>query len=369
MINQIFTAQQPAVQGKHIKSDAPAAKKTDAVASNGQKSNDPFAAVLAKQLADKKSAAGDKPAPQATEITVDTKVASGKTTTATVESDSISATPDQPVSSLTAMLFGNPVSPAVPAITTAPTIPDGNAADILSASGLNPDSLKKSIYPNSTPPNETAIQTAVTTTPTSMASAVQPTVVPEFKAELLKASESAIAQPVETPGAQALTQTAGAMIASTRAPAPLPATTQTTIAAPVGSKDWPDEFSQKVTWVCNQQNQVAELHLNPPDLGPMSVVLTVADNQASAVFTSAHSAVREAIENAMPKLRESLAENGIMLGNATVNDQAPRDNGSNNLTQQRSQAANGKSEASNNAPAISAPVITRRHNGLVDTFA
>jgi flagellar hook-length control protein FliK len=159
------------------------------------------------------------------------------------------------------------------------------------------------------------------------------------------------------------------MIASAQQPDTRPAETQTTIAAPLGSNAWPDEFSQKVTWVSNQQNQVAELHLNPPDLGPMSVVLTVADNQASAVFSSPHSSVREAIENAMPKLRESLAENGIMLGNATVSDQAPRDNGSNNFTQHRSQTVNRKSEVSINAPAISAPVILRRHNGIVDTFA
>jgi len=365
MINQIFTAQQPTNQGKNIKCDAPAAKKTEAGAFNGQKSNDPFGAVLAKQMADKKTAAGDKVAVQTKGDATETKKVPAKTTTS--DSDIIAATPDQPQSTLNALLFGNQSSPAVPAMTATSAAPESNATNILTASGLNPAGSKKTTHQAGTPVNEKALQT--TSTQTADTSGIQPPATPEFKAELIKVSESAIALHTDAPTAQALTQTAGAMIAATQSADARPAETQTTIAAPVGSTAWPDEFSQKVTWVCNQQIQVAELHLNPPDLGPMSVVLTVADNQASAVFTSAHSAVREAIENAMPKLRESLAENGIMLGNATVNDQAPRDNSSNNYTQQRSLTMNGKPEASMNAPAITAPVITRHHNGIVDTFA
>ena len=153
--------------------------------------------------------------------------------------------------------------------------------------------------------------------------------------------------------------------ASAPPPEAPPATTQTTITAPMGSRAWPEEFTQKINWVSTQQNQVAELHLNPPELGPMTVVLTMADNQASAVFSSAHSAVREAIENAIPKLRESLAENGIMLSNAMVNDQAPRDNGAQQFMQQRANIRTRRQDTVQNT--TTAPVVT--HHGIVDTFA
>ena len=145
-----------------------------------------------------------------------------------------------------------------------------------------------------------------------------------------------------------------------------------TITAPLTSNAWPAEFAQKITWVSTQQNQVAELHLNPPDLGPMSVVLSISDNQATAVFSSPHSAVREAIENAMPKLRDSMAENGIMLGNATVNDQAPRDNGAYNDMNQRSApriSPQSDASATVTAPTSLPPRPASRHNGMVDTFA
>lgn len=148
-----------------------------------------------------------------------------------------------------------------------------------------------------------------------------------------------------------------------------------TISTPLGSSGWADDFSQKISWMSTQQNQVAELHLNPPDLGPLDVVLKVSDNQATALFTSPHGAVREAVENALPKLREMLADNGIMLGNATVSDQAPRDRdaqgfmgqGSGTSAQHGDSGNAVRSEGASTGAAQAATV--RRHNGMVDTFA
>lgn len=188
-------------------------------------------------------------------------------------------------------------------------------------------------------------------------------------AETFKVAELAASLPA--PSAQVLAQSVGALVASNQQPNTA-SNTNTTIAAPLGSSAWPDEFSQKISWVSTQQNQVAELHLNPPDLGPMSVVLTVSDNQATALFTSPHLAVREAIENALPKLRESLAENGIMLGNATVSDQTPRDSGGDNFMNQRPNTRTdaGTTDSTPSTTSVVLPAMTtRRHNGMVDTFA
>ncbi len=148
-----------------------------------------------------------------------------------------------------------------------------------------------------------------------------------------------------------------------------------TINSPLGTDQWSNEFSQKIVWMCTQQNQVAELHLNPADLGPLNVTLNISNDQLTAQFTSPHIAVREAIENAMPKLREILADNGIMLNNASVNDQSPRDRGAEGYTNQDSRAmkqpeipgntGNAKSFTNTQTPLLP----TRRHNGILDTFA
>jgi flagellar hook-length control protein FliK len=156
--------------------------------------------------------------------------------------------------------------------------------------------------------------------------------------------------------------------------APAPAIVMPAVVAintPVTHEKWGDEFNQKITWLANTKEQSAELHLNPPQLGPMDVVLKVSGDQATAMFSSPHAAVREAIEQALPKLREMMAESGIMLGNASVNDQAPR-NRQNDADSRSSGSRSGINAISDAAAPSSlgmrvSPIS--RHNGIVDTFA
>lgn len=151
---------------------------------------------------------------------------------------------------------------------------------------------------------------------------------------------------------------------------------QQSIYSPLGNSGWANEFSQKISWMSTAQQQTAELHLNPPDLGPLNVVLKISDNQATVAFTSPHSAVREAVENAMPKLREILADNGITLGNTTVSDQPQQQNGntaafSGQQSQHRSGpwADQGPAQTDISARPVSQNKPVKRHNGMVDTFA
>jgi len=146
--------------------------------------------------------------------------------------------------------------------------------------------------------------------------------------------------------------------------------TQLAIDTPVTQKQWGNEFSQKITWMATQQDQHAELHLNPAQLGPVDVVIKVSGDQATAQFTSAHAAVREVIEQSIPKLREMLADNGIMLGNTTVSDQAPREQRG-EFGNQRQTAPSGRVLESVPSNMSDTRVVTpsSRHNGMVDTFA
>jgi flagellar hook-length control protein FliK len=147
------------------------------------------------------------------------------------------------------------------------------------------------------------------------------------------------------------------------------------VATPMVNREWPAEFSQKIVWMGDNKHQVAELHLNPPDLGPLDVVLKVSGNHATAQFTSAHSAVRDAVENAIPRLREILAENGVTLGNTSVSDQTPQfrnaDGSANqNFSGNTRQDGSLLSAATSDSKTSTAPAQTiRQHNGLVDTFA
>lgn len=139
---------------------------------------------------------------------------------------------------------------------------------------------------------------------------------------------------------------------------------------PVGQPKWGGEFAQKIVWLSSQQNQVAEIRLNPAHLGPVEVMLSITQDQATAQFSSPHLAVREAIEQALPRLREMMAENGITLGNVMVgSDSFQQDN-------RQQQAYHSAKDTSNMAGArpetvaqIETTVVPSRHLGMVNTYA
>ncbi len=125
------------------------------------------------------------------------------------------------------------------------------------------------------------------------------------------------------------------------APPAAPPAAQLQINAALGTAEWGPELGQKVVWMIGTKEHVAELRVNPPDLGPLDIKLTVSDHQTTAVFTSPHGAVRDAVEAAIPRLREVLAESGIMLGNASVTSDTPRDGSAQRRRGFRSGAARG----------------------------
>ncbi|NMM08556.1 flagellar hook-length control protein FliK [Polaromonas sp.] len=90
------------------------------------------------------------------------------------------------------------------------------------------------------------------------------------------------------------------------------------IAPDMGSSEWGKALGQHVVHMGKAGQQVAELQLNPPGLGPLKVTLSMNDQQMQASFVSAHASVRVAIEAALPQLRSTLADSGISLGNTSV---------------------------------------------------
>ena len=63
------------------------------------------------------------------------------------------------------------------------------------------------------------------------------------------------------------------------------------------------------------------MQLNPAELGPLSISLKFGEQGAQAHFLSAHAQVRQVLEQAIPQLREALAEQGISLGETSVGEQ------------------------------------------------
>jgi flagellar hook-length control protein FliK len=100
------------------------------------------------------------------------------------------------------------------------------------------------------------------------------------------------------------------------------ATSTASLAPDVGSNEWGKALGQQVVHMGKAGQQLAELQLNPPGLGPLKVTLSMNDQQIQASFVSAHASVRVAIEAALPQLRSTLADSGISLGNTSVSSES-----------------------------------------------
>gem|GEM_PF-581784 len=147
------------------------------------------------------------------------------------------------------------------------------------------------------------------------------------------------------------------------------------VSTPLGHPKWGNDFSQQVAGFSqNLKNglQTIEMRLDPPDLGPIRISLSLTDGVAQAMFISPHASVRNAVENALPQLQQQLAQAGISLGQTSVSDQgqAGQQTGENN---QAGRASNN-SLASQGAVAENAlPEPQARpknaHNGQISTFA
>ena len=69
-----------------------------------------------------------------------------------------------------------------------------------------------------------------------------------------------------------------------------------TVSTPMGHTQWGRDFSQQVSSFGQQLRnglQTIELRLDPPDLGPIRISLSMSDNVAQASFISPHAAVRQ----------------------------------------------------------------------------
>ncbi len=223
------------------------------------------------------------------------------------------------------------------------------------------------------PGKETAASATATS---SQAATPDPSALPGMHAAFGKTmNDAASAQ-----AAQALT--AAQTEAPTAAPAALaalqaavqavhtPAVPVDKLTPPVGTPAWDQALGQKIVWMAHGGEQSATLTMNPPDLGPMQVVLSVTNNQATVDFMAAQPEVRQALEAALPRLREMMSESGVQLGQANVSAGGQQQFAGFGGQNKGSGARGGDGlTIDDTAPQLRQGVVRMARDGAVDTFA
>jgi len=198
----------------------------------------------------------------------------------------------------------------------------------------------------------------------------------QFQAQLRDTQQQQQQLPVaeEAPAPLAALQAQAAKVDATGNPA-MPGDR---IPARLGTQAWDNQVSQRIVYMVGKE-QAATLTLNPPDLGPVQIVLNVTNDQATVAFSSDQLDVRQALENALPRLREMMSESGIALGNATVDANVPdgrqQQQDSDRRAQGGQRGAGGLTgDGQDAAPAVNevAPrtrTVSIGDRGMVDLFA
>lgn len=97
---------------------------------------------------------------------------------------------------------------------------------------------------------------------------------------------------------------------------------QTGVPVAVGSPQWSQAVGDKVLWLAAQNVSAAEIRLDPPELGPMQVKVSITNDQASVTFTSHNPMVRDALDQQLNRLRDMFSEQGLNLVNVDVSDKS-----------------------------------------------
>lgn len=135
------------------------------------------------------------------------------------------------------------------------------------------------------------------------------------------------------------------------------------VQVPVGNAQWADEIGSRMTMMVEQGKHTASLRLSPEHLGPLEVRITMNGDQASVQFGAAHADTRNALENALPRLREMFASQGLSLADANVSREPPRQQS--NQTPQ-SNSSSGSFGSDDGSTAVAAAQVRL---GLLDAYA
>ncbi len=107
---------------------------------------------------------------------------------------------------------------------------------------------------------------------------------------------------------------------------------------PMSHSRWGQDFNQRVQWVVKQSMSGAQIRLNPQHMGPVEVRIQINNDQATISFAAQHGATREAIDAALPRLREMLSQQDVNVVDVNVSQHSFAE-------QREQQAANGEAKS------------------------
>ncbi len=143
------------------------------------------------------------------------------------------------------------------------------------------------------------------------------------------------------------------------------------ITAPLDQHQGLEQLNERINWMINSQIQKVDMRLEPAELGSLDVRVTVTKDQANVSFHVGNAMARDAIESAIPRLREMFNEAGVQLGNVDVSQHSFAENSNSNQSDSAEFQAASPRHQSEDVMADTDFFTTRvtGSNSLLDVFA
>ena len=132
------------------------------------------------------------------------------------------------------------------------------------------------------------------------------------------------------------------------------------------------ELGQRVVTMVEQGVHDVRLRVHPEHLGPIEIRVRLDGDSAQVAFHSAHAAVRDALADAVPRLRELLGAAGFGLGHVDIGAGDPQSFGTSDGQPHGTRAVDddaGDPGAGSSVERDAPERIVALTHGLVDTFA
>ncbi len=140
------------------------------------------------------------------------------------------------------------------------------------------------------------------------------------------------------------------------------------IDVPVQQAGWGEAVGNRLMMMVNDKIKIANIHLNPADLGPIDVKININHDQASVHFVSNNSVVRDAIEDAFPRLKEMFSQNGLSLSDTNVSQQSSQQSNSYSGNGNESQAVSNADLLEVDEPQVERKLINIMNIGFIDHY-
>jgi hypothetical protein len=141
---------------------------------------------------------------------------------------------------------------------------------------------------------------------------------------------------------------------------------------PLSHPQWNEDLGERIVWMNSRGISSAEIKMNPEHMGPITVRIDMNQDQATIAFTAQNSAVRDALEASLPKLRDMLSAQQVNLADVSVSQQSTSnsDSGRSAFAQATADMSNGQGNRQN-TPEVDSEgnvIASNANNETVDEF-